>query len=291
MQTPENPSDGDPQLHQVPQFDSHGDVRGDPLNADLRVLFTASHHVALAEVLGTFANAEPLSIFYETLPPGILLQQFRAGGIRIGSLELRFVPDVVVAHPALLGDLRGEGRVETPTIFASDDLTLLVAEGNPEDVQDLRDLARPGLRVALADPQLEVAGDLTRAALESAGGKQLREEVTGNKLARDETVLTNIHHRDVPAWLAQGIVDAALVWTADALHLQREGAGVHAIALAPEVNPRAEHATSVVTGAPHPQAAAALAAFLTGPVAASIYSEFGFATTAGRILVPAPREL
>src|SRR5690625_3575846 len=113
----------------APPFNSLSDVRGDPLNADLRILFAGNQYMVLPELMGAFDGEGPRSVFYETLPPGILIQQFRAGGIRIGSLELRFTPDVLAASPAALGELHEEGLLGEPLTDASNDLAVLLAGG------------------------------------------------------------------------------------------------------------------------------------------------------------------
>src|SRR5699024_11908465 len=71
----------------APPFNSLSDVRGDPLNADLRILFAGNQYMVLPELMSAFDGEGPRSVFYETLPPGILIQQFLPVGIRIGSLE------------------------------------------------------------------------------------------------------------------------------------------------------------------------------------------------------------
>ena len=260
----------------APPFNSLSDVRGDPLNADLRILFAGTQYMVLPELMGAFDGEGPRSVFYETLPPGILIQQFRAGGIRIGSLELRFTPDVLAASPAALGDLHEEGLLGEPKTYASNDLALLVAEGNPHGIRGLSDLGVPGIRVALPDPQTEGVGGLALAALEAAGGRALREEVCEAKRDSGETVLTSIHHRQSPAWVSQDWVDAAIVWSTEATHLQRDGAHVEGVRIAPEHNQRGEYAAAVVNDAPHEEAAQEFLEFLTGATAAHIYAEFGF---------------
>lgn len=260
----------------APPFNSLSDVRGDPLNADLRILFAGNQYMVLPELMSAFDGEGPRSVFYETLPPGVLIQQFRAGGIRIGSLELRFTPDVLAASPAALNRLHEEGLVAAPQTYASNDLALLVAKGNPNGISGLRDLRAAGIRVALPDPQTEGIGDLALAALEAAGGESLREEVFHTKRDTGETVLTSIHHRQSPAWISQGWVDAAIVWSTEAAHLERDGAPVEGVTITPEHNQRGEYAAALVNDAPHDEAAKDFLEFITGGTAAHIYSEFGF---------------
>jgi len=75
------------------------------------------------------------------------------------------------------GLLEGQSRV-----FAHNSLEIAVAPGNPKGIRDLRDLARPGLVVVLADPSVP-AGKYAKQALDRAGVKfqaaSLEPQVTG----------------------------------------------------------------------------------------------------------------
>lgn len=146
-----------PVTFEAPPFDAIADLCGDPVNAGLRVLFAGNQYMAVGDLVSGFLEDHPAvgSVFYETLPPGIVLAQLRAGGLTIGSLTLRFDPDVVTASPRALRELELEGRVGPSRTYASNMLALMVANGNPTDVRSLHDLARPGVRVALPDPATE----------------------------------------------------------------------------------------------------------------------------------------
>ncbi|HUR15626.1 MAG TPA: molybdate ABC transporter substrate-binding protein [Mycobacteriales bacterium] len=61
------------------------------------------------------------------------------------------------------GDLRGD-----PEVFAHNQLAIVTAPGNPEQVTSLSDLDRPGLRVVLAAPSVPV-GKAAVAVLAAAG--------------------------------------------------------------------------------------------------------------------------
>src|SRR5690625_7115201 len=68
-------------------------------------------------------------------------------------------------------------------------------------------------------------------------------------------------------------------WSSDVCSsdlLQRDGAHVEGVRIAPEHNQRGEYAAAVVNDAPHEEAAQEFLEFLTGATAAHIYAEFGF---------------
>lgn len=130
--------------------------------------------MALPDLVADFLNVYPdvRSVFYETLPLGMVVAQLSQGGLRMGSLELCFTPDIIAASPAL-NELHDDGLVGPPRGYASNVLALLVRAGNPTGIVAMKDLARPGLRVALPDPLTEGIGRLALQAPSAAGGDRL----------------------------------------------------------------------------------------------------------------------
>lgn len=261
-------------------FDAVADLCGDPTTAGLRALFAGNQHMALPDLVSDFREAHPGvgSVFYETLPPGIVVAQLRRGGLRMGSLELSFTPDVIAASPQELGKLEAEGLVGASRTYASNVLALLVRAGNPEQVSTLADLARPGLRVALPDPETEGIGRLALRALSAAGGNRLRDQVFDVKRRAGETVPTSIHHRQSPAWLAEGSTDVAFVWETEATQQLDLNAPLEMVAIDAAVNQRGFYAVAVVTAAPHRGSAELFVDFLTSPSGLAVYAKHGFAT-------------
>lgn len=268
----------------APPHDAAEDLVGDPIAADLRALFAGNQFMALPEVFERFrASVDPQpAVFYETLPPGIVMRQFRQGGLRMGSLILRFTPDVVAASPSALGRLHDDGLTGPPRRYASNGLALLVRQGNPARIEGWHDLARQGVRVAFPNPETEGIGRLALEAITAAGGEQLREAVFVRNRERGFVRLTAIHHRESPAWLHDGTIDVAIVWQTEALHHLRAGRPVQEISLPPGHNKTGEYAAATVAGAPHPELAAAFVDYLTGPDGGGVFQRYGFAPAAGQ---------
>jgi molybdate transport system substrate-binding protein len=264
----------------APPFDAAADLCGDVTGAGLRALFAGNQYMVLPELVAGFGTAYPAAgpVFYETLPPGIVVAQLRRGGLRIGGLELRFTPDVIAASPEALRELHDDGLVEAPRWYAGNTLALLVRRGNPAAVTGLADLARPGLRVALPNPRTEGIGRLALRALAAAGGDELRERVAGAKQRAGETVFTEIHHRQSPAWIAAGEVDAAVVWETEARHHAAIGTPAESVPIAAGAGQRGDYAAAVVTAAPHRAAAERFVAYLAGGPGQAVYARYGFTT-------------
>ncbi len=259
-------------------FDAVTDLCGDPTTTGLRALFAGNQYMALPDLVADFLKVYPDvgSVFYETLPPGVVVAQLRQGGLRMGSLELRFTPDIIAASTRALNELHADGLVEPPRVYASNVLALLVRAGNPTGIVAMTDLARPGLRVALPDPLTEGIGRLALHALSAAGGDRLHDEVIEVKRRSGQTVLTTIHHRQSPAWLAEGTTDVAVVWETEAHHLIASGAPVELVAIDAAVNQRGQYAAAVVTAAPHRDVAEGFLDHLTGAAGRAVYSRYGF---------------
>lgn len=277
----------DPVVFTAPPMDAIEDLHGDPLTADLVVFFNGNQFMVLDDLFAAFRQEHPemRSIYYETLPPGILVEQVRAGSLRMGTLTISAAPDVITAGPDQLNALQSEGWLTMPRDYASNDLALLVPAGNPAHICVLTDLGREEVRVAMPNPTTEGVGRLIVRALDVAGGDALVRRVMDEKVRTGRTRLTRIHHRESVRWLLSGEADVAPLWSTEARHHVGRGAPVEQLAIAADHNQRGRYAAAVVTRrATHPAAAEAFTRFLLGEVAQAIYRSHGFApaaTTAG----------
>ena len=263
-------------------FDMVEDLCGDPA-ADLVVLMAGNQYMVVPDLVDGFLSAHRSigSVFYETLPPGVIAAQLRAGGLRMGSLELRVRPDVMASSPAALADLEHDGLVGSGRTYASNDLAPLVAAGNPAGVGGWVDLGRSGVRVAFPDPHAEGIGALAFEALEASGGAGLRQKVATDKAAAGEVVFTSIHHRQGPAWLADGTTDVAVVWSTEARHHLHRGAPFEMIAIPEAENRRGGYAAAVVADPAHPEAAGWFIDHLCGEAGRAAYAAHGFTLPGG----------
>lgn len=271
----------DPVRFAVPPVDVVSDLHGDPVVAELVVFLNGNQWMVLPDLLASFAAAHPEagSLFVETLPPGVLVEQLRRGALAMGSLRLSVVPDVLAAAPPVLQALHREGLVGPPRDYAANDLAMLVPPDNPLAVASWEDLARPGLRIAMPDPRTEGIGELIAQVLTRVGGEALRREVMDAKAERGETQYTQIHHRQSPLWIDQRSVDVAPVWTTEATHHDPGGSGV--VRLPADENITGRYAVSTVTAGRHGPLAIAFVEHLVGPLGRVVYAAHGFGTPIG----------
>src|SRR5262249_59135753 len=92
-------------------------------------------------------------------PQPVVVQMIRTGAIALGNLVLEvnrksgFYPDIVMAGPEPLRQLRNLGAIEPRARFFSRNrgFALLVRKGNPLGIHGLVDVARRGARIALPE--------------------------------------------------------------------------------------------------------------------------------------------
>jgi molybdate transport system substrate-binding protein len=144
---------------------------------------------------------------------------------------------------------------------------IVVAKGNPSRVAGLADLARPGLRVGLGDPQSVAVG----IAAERWLAAELDEGTRAAVLERVTTRALNVN--ELGSQLTLGALDAAIVWDATAPLFP----GLVVIAPASSLEHRTLITGSVLTMSKHPEQAARFLAFLVGEEGRSIFRERGYA--------------
>jgi molybdate transport system substrate-binding protein len=217
-------------------------------------------------------------LFWETIPPGRLVEQMKAGGrITVGNMTFTAKPDAYFAGYETVKALVADGLLEGPgTPYVTNILTIMVPAGNPKRIRGLSDLGRPGLRLAMPNPEFEGVARQIKTALGKAGGEALTHEVYAAKVERGETVLTQIHHRQTPLWLMEGKVDAGVTWRSEALFQEQVGHPITHVEIPEAQNATGVYAGAVVAGAAHAEAARLWLAFITSPEALAILGRYGF---------------
>jgi len=265
----------------VPLADVMADFHGSLDNPLLVLYASGNYFFAMGDLVHAFGEAYPAyrgRVFYETLPPGLLMQQLAAGGtITSGNMTFTVRPDVMMAERAASESWIKDGRLAAPLVsFATNDLTIMVPQGNPAQITGLADLARPGLALVMPNPAFEGVAAQIKASLFKAGGETLANEVYGAKVADGSAILTRIHHRQTPLFLMQGLGQAGVTWTSEAIFQERVGHPISHVTIPAEQNTRAVYSAAMVSGAAHTEAARAWLAFITTDAAFSYLAPYGF---------------
>ncbi len=265
----------------APPVDKVLDLHGDPLRADLVVFLNGNQWMVMEDLLVAFHQEHPevKNIFYETLPPGILLQQIRCGTLRMGELIISVPPDVYTAGREEMESLLKDCFIKEYVPYAKNHLAIMVPQGNPQGITGWQDLGRPGVRVVMPNPETEGVGRLILKAMKKTGGRELVEAVMEKKLTNEETFLTQIHHRQTLLLLMDGNADAGPVWISEALYQKRIGSPLDYVPILEEQNESGTYFIAIVERtAQHRVAAAAFLDFMRRKQAQDIYAGYGFSS-------------
>lgn len=194
------------------------DFHGDPRQADLVVFSDGNHHMALEQALQLFKDTHPEvgDIFYATTPPGPILELLRKGRLKIGNFILSAIPHLFLSPPYVLDGLVADGHMPAHRPFMKNrGNVLLVRKGNPKQIVCVGDLAREDVRLFLSNPVTETVSyqgyvDTVKAlaAKEGCDASFLAATASNRKISFGQ----NIHHREAPEAVADGIVDAAVIY-------------------------------------------------------------------------------
>ncbi len=153
-------------------------------------------------------------------------------------------PDVYAAANTELPDqLFDEGLVEKPSPFAGNRLVIAVP-ADREDIKGIGDLGEEGLKLAIGAGSVPV-------------GQYTKEVLSRLPAAKSDAILANVRSEEpdvggVVGKLTQGAADAGFLYITD---VTAAGAGVRAVELPADLQPRVQYSVAVVKGAKEPEAA------------------------------------
>ena len=168
------------------------------------------------------------------------------------------------ASPRYPNELREEGILEEPRVFATNRLVLIVPDGNPLGIATLEDLDREGILLVIGAEGVPI-GDYTRALLEKAGRSDLLDRVVSN----EEDV------RGVVGKVVTDNADAGFVYATDV----RAVRGLLQVVELPEqVEQPVRYPVAVVAGTDQPEEARAFVELLLSERGRTLLHEAGFRT-------------
>ncbi|MHB8283060.1 MAG: substrate-binding domain-containing protein [Caulobacteraceae bacterium] len=270
----------------IPQVDVLADFHGD-LTAPKLVLFVGGNYFfAMAPLVAEFEAEHPDyngRIYWETIPPGLLVKQIKAGGrITVGNMTWQVMPDAYFGGLKKVKALIADGTLAGPAVpYVTNTLTIMVPAGNPAGVHSLADLGKPDVTLAMPNPEFEGIARQIKLALAKAGGPALVKQVYETKVADGTAELTHIHHRQTPLFLMQGRAQAGVTWKSEAMFQEQVGNPISNIDIPAAQNATAIYGGAMATGAAHPQAARLWLDFIHSPAALKIFEGYGFRPYAG----------
>ena len=270
----------------VPEVDDIADFHGDLTDPKLVLFVGGNYFFAMAPLVKAFEEEHPQykgKLFWETIPPGLLVKQMDAGGtITSGNMTFTVKPDAYFAGLKKVKDLVDAGKLEAPVVpYVTNTLTIMISKDNPAGVKSLADLGRPDIRLVMPNPAFEGIVRQIKIALAKAGGQALADIVYDAKVKDGTAILTHIHHRQTPLFLMQGIGDAGVTWQSEAMFQEQAGHPISHVEIPAKDNATAIYAGAMAKGAPHPEAGKAWLTFIRSPTAIKIFEGYGFKAYAG----------
>jgi len=289
MEKKEEKADDSGLGHDYRTFLTGGEIKygqvGDSYTADLVMYLAGNQFMVMEELIQDFQKANPdiKSIYVETIPPGqILKKQILAQG-EINGMKTNQVPDLYASvNLQHLKKLKAEGKMDKYAIYTHNKLELMVAKGNPKNIQGAKDLARDDLVQSHPNP-------LTEGIFKFYGSQMLKdlgiyEKVTGNKECKScwavegKTWFTSRHHRETPHRIENGEADVGIVWTTEVAHAKAEGRPIEGVAIEAPYNmqDKVGYAIGILTAAKNQENAKKYLDYLASDRAQEIYAKYGF---------------
>jgi ABC-type molybdate transport system substrate-binding protein len=128
----------------------------------------------------------------------------------------------------------------------------------------------------MPNPEFEGIVEQIKASLTKAGGEKLVQVIYETKVKDGSTLVTDIHHRQTPLLLMQGIVDAGVTWKSEVMFQEQIGHPIESVDIPAADNVTGVYAGAKVRRAPHPRAAETWLGFIRSPEALGIFARYGF---------------
>lgn len=143
---------------------------------------------------------------------------------------------------------------------------IAVPTGNPGNITNLTDLANPGIKLALGDPQGPAIGKVSKALSSNAG---ILPEVENNTIVRTSTV------NQLLIYVVSGEVDATIIWEDMASWGEAQGK-LEVIPIPEDENQIKTIPTAVSTYAKDPELAEAFSQYVASDEAKAYWEKWGF---------------
>lgn len=260
----------------VKSIDNVADIYGDINDPQLVIYMGGNQFMVLDDLLAAFRKKYPQyqRILVETLPPGLLFEQIKAGELVIGNMRISLKPDIYTAEKNKIEE--NDSLFSRTGSFTATKLALMVKKGNPKKIKGLPDLQNDSIRISMPDKKIEGIGNTVEEAYKKAGGEELLQKIMVIKLKDSTTFITQIHHRQSPMRILYNQSDVAPVWETEIMYQKNLGHPVDAVDIPDQFNKISVTKAGVLKNAPHPEAANHFMDFLMSPEAQAIFRKFGF---------------
>jgi ABC-type molybdate transport system substrate-binding protein len=270
-------------------FHANGEVEygsvSDSYDSDLVMYLAGNQFMVMRELITDFQARNPSveSVYVETIPPGQILKNQLLKQGEIEGQQTAMNPDVFAS--VNIGHLRKLNKaklMDKYAIYVHNRLELMVAEGNPKNIEGPEDLGRDDLVQSHPNPLTE--GIFKFYGSEMLSDLGLHEKVTGGAECKScwavegKTWFTSRHHRETPDRIEKGTADVGIVWTTEVVHAKAEGRPIDGVEIAAPLNKRdkVNYAIGVMKNGRNADNAALYLSYLATDAAQAIYEKYGF---------------
>jgi molybdate transport system substrate-binding protein len=237
-----------------------------PIHRTLNVFAAASLTGAFGEIARAFEAANPgVTVASNFAGSQALRTQIEQGA----SADVFASADHKNMDTMVTENLIADGKYQD---FANNWLVVILPPKNPANIQTLQDLAKPGVKLDLADASVPV-GNYARQALTSMSkdasfGSDFSDKVLANVVSNETDVKQVVSKVDL------GEADAGIVYVTDA----QAAPDLKSVAIPDSFNVIARYPIAVVAKSPHADLAAAFVAYVLSPAGQAVLQKWGFAS-------------
>lgn len=210
----------------------------------------------------------------ETLPPGLLLRQIKAGSLVIDNMRITVKPDVYTTGKKAMEE--NKALFERTVPYSATRLALMVPKGNPQKVKELQDLSDNKIRISMPDKEIEGIGKTVEEAYRKAGGAELYQKIMVEKVKDSTTFITQIHHRQSPMRILYSKSDVAPVWETEIFYQQRLGHPIESVEIPEAYNKLSVSVAGILKESTRKEAAQNFLNFIISKEAQEIFKKYGF---------------
>lgn len=271
----------------------------DSYTADLVMYLAGNQFMVMEDLIKDFQKKHPeiKTVYVETIPPGQILQNQILKQGQINGKNTAMNPDLFASvRDAHLKKLTKEGYTHNDwIIYTHNKLELMVAKGNPKNIQGVKDLGRDDLVQSHPNP-------LTEGIFKFYGSEMLKdlglwEKVTGGKECKGcwavegKTWFTERHHRETPHRIENGEADVGIVWTTEILEAKAENRAIEGVAIEAPYNKEEKvgYAIGILKQGRNQENARKYLNYLATDDAQNIYAKYGFGKATQDELTQKPR--
>lgn len=232
---------------------------------ELTVFCAASLTGAFGEIGQMYENETNIGVIFNFDGSQVLRTQVENGA---------YADIFVSANKRQLSGLKDDGFMNNSTIsvFTTNKPALIVPKDNPAQIQNISDLAKPGLKIVIGTKDVPI-GDYTlqildKLANDTAYGPKFKENVMANVVSNE----TNVNY--IVSKIALGEADAGIAYKSDVT--AGMAAKITKIEIPDEYNVIAEYPMGILKSSKYPAEAEAFVNLVKSDEGRAVLEKYGF---------------